>query len=189
MHSESICHKKSTHLWQTLICFTWVIDAVNFDRPSNNFCRSISIGRLNCTIQHGLHQLRIKSQQDYSAIAALARGMQWTKLELPQRGQQFPPNTGIGKMCERITSTCSNERTIPTRPPPPLCRVKGILLANQQELQTVGAEGVKAARWCCQSSWMTELWLLNRKCNSDKKKPRTDGWTGQTLAKYRACRL
>lgn len=33
---------------------------------------------------------------------------------------------------------------------------------------------------------MTDLWLLNIKSNYDKKKPKADGWTGQTLAKYRA---
>lgn len=129
VHSESICHKKGTHLWQTLklMCFSCLIDAMKFDRPTNNFCKSVSVGRLRYNIRHGFCQLRNKSKQHYSAAAAFAIGMQWTKQELPQIGQQFPPNTGIGKMCERITSTCSNERTIPMRPRPPLCRQKGIL--------------------------------------------------------------
>lgn len=59
-------------------------------------------------------------------------------------------------MCERITSPGCNERTMPTGlPPPPPCRPESTLLANQQDLQPVGDEGVKAAKFHCQSSWMT----------------------------------
>lgn len=148
VHSERFCPEKGTHLWQNLkmTCFTWFIDTVNFDRPNNNFCGSISVGRLSCTRQHGLHQLRSKSRQDYSTIIVFARGMQWTKQQYPQE-QQLPPNTGNGKTCEKMTSTRSNERTIATRPPPPpLCRSKGILLANQQGLQAVGDEGSESCK-------------------------------------------
>lgn len=51
-------------------------------------------------------------------------------------------------MCDRITSLGCNERTMPTRlpPPPPPCRPESTLLANQQDLQPVGTEGVKAAK-------------------------------------------
>lgn len=59
-------------------------------------------------------------------------------------------------MCERITHPGCNERAVPTRVPP-LCRPESTLLANQQDLQPVGAEGVKAAKLHYQSSWMTEL--------------------------------
>lgn len=96
-------------------------------------------------------------------------------------------------MYERITSPGCKERAMPTRlPPPPPCRPESILLANKQDLQPVGTEGVKAAKLYCQSSWMTELDCLIENGILTRRNERLMGkqaqlWLNTRLVGYNFC--